>query len=152
MSGKPAADVGTTIHPCLTLYSLMKQCKSQIFNTTHHWARGTTASLDFTKAKESYAYAKGDYVSMRKELENSNWLRTYTALIEQTSIEDKWLYLKSMLIEQKENFVLKQSNHLGRIKGVFLSINVRRKRLKPRTKHIEHGCVQLCLLTVNQVV
>ena len=38
--------------------------------------------LDFTKAKESYAYAKGDYVSMRNELENSNWLRTYTTLNE----------------------------------------------------------------------
>ena len=34
--------VGTMIHPCLTLYSLMKQCKSQIFNTTPHWARVTT--------------------------------------------------------------------------------------------------------------
>ena len=45
--------------------------------------------LDFTKAKESYAYAKGDYVSMRNELENSNWLRTYTALNEQTSTENK---------------------------------------------------------------
>ena len=67
--------------------------------------------LDFTKAKESYAYAKGDYVSMRNELENSTsyWLRTYTALDEQTSIGDKRLSLKSMLIKQKENFVPKQS-------------------------------------------
>ena len=46
---------------------------------------------------------------MRNELENSDWLRTYTALNEQTSIEDKWLSLKSMLIKQKENFVSKQS-------------------------------------------
>ena len=108
MSRKPPADMGTTIHPYLTLYSLMKQCKSQIFNTTHHWARVTTAlfhlnfiAISILLKLKSYAYAKGDYVSMRNELENSNWLRTYTALNEQTSIEDKWLSLKSMLIEQK---------------------------------------------------
>ena len=46
---------------------------------------------------------------MRNELENSNWFRTYTTLNDQTSIEGKWLSLKSMLIKQKENFVPKQS-------------------------------------------
>ena len=36
LSRKRPVDVGTTIRPCLILYSLMKQCKSQIFNITHH--------------------------------------------------------------------------------------------------------------------
>ena len=65
--------------------------------------------LDFTEAKESYAYAKDAYVSMRNELENSKWLWTYTALNGQTTIDDKWLSLKSKLTELKETFVAKQS-------------------------------------------
>ena len=75
--------------------------------------------LDFTKAKESYAYAKGDYVSMRNELENSKWLRNYMALNEQTTIDDKWISLKSKLVELKEKFVPKQSISSWKNKGCF---------------------------------
>ena len=56
---------------------------------------------------------------MRNELENSKWLGICTALNEQTTIDDKWLSLKSKLIELKEKFVPKQSISSWKNKGCF---------------------------------
>ena len=76
----------------------------QVSDIQHHspWANSILLKL-------KRVIAKGDYVSMRIEFENSKWLRTYTALNGRTTIDDKWLSLKSELSELKETFVTKLS-------------------------------------------
>lgn len=67
--------------------------------------------IDFTKPKENYSYAKGDYSAMRNDLESSSWKQNFTVMnvsVPQEEIEVKWLALKTKLIELREKYVPKR--------------------------------------------
>ena len=52
--------------------------------------------LDYSKAKDIFAYANGDYVAMRNNLANSEWKREYMGeMREETKVENLWFSLKS---------------------------------------------------------
>ena len=61
--------------------------------------------VDYSKPKESPDYNKGDYVSMRNKVTNSQWLRDYSKITADTTVEEKWDSLKNMLHDLEKEFV-----------------------------------------------
>ena len=56
-----------------------------------------------------YCFDRGNYEGMRDKLENSNWRNEYLKTNGKTTVEDKWLSLKSMLVAVRETFVPKHT-------------------------------------------
>ena len=93
--------------------------------------------LDYTKPKESYHFPKGDYISMRNDLVNSNWIHEYTDLADQLTVEDLWLSLKGKLIELRKKFVPKQvsSNKPSwKMKGSYPINKITQQALKDKKR------------------
>ena len=93
--------------------------------------------LDFSKPRENYSFDKGDYVGMRYKLANSNWMKEYMKIDDKSTVEDKWLSLKSMLSELRTTFVPKQKisgKPSWKDKGSFPMDTDTRKAIKSKSK------------------
>ena len=61
--------------------------------------------LDYSKPKQSPDYNKGDYENMRNKVRDSQWLRDYSKITADTTVEEKWNSLKDMLGGLRKEFV-----------------------------------------------
>ena len=61
--------------------------------------------IDYSKPRDTFDYAKGNYHAMRDELLNSDWCRKYITVIANGSVEEVWLLLKDKLIELRNKYV-----------------------------------------------
>ena len=58
--------------------------------------------VDYTKPKDTFDLAKGNYEAMKIELLESNWCAEYVAGAENRSCEENWCLLRAKLVELKE--------------------------------------------------
>jgi hypothetical protein len=65
--------------------------------------------LDYTKPKDRFVFAKGDYEAMRNNLTNSNWKEEYIASGNNKTVEELWFSLKSKLLDLRNQHVPKET-------------------------------------------
>ena len=61
--------------------------------------------IDYSKPKDVFDLAKGDYEAMRTELLESNWCAEFVAGAKSRSCEENWRLLKAKIIELKNKYV-----------------------------------------------
>ena len=76
--------------------------------------------VTYSKPKDKFIFAKGDYDAMRISLINSNWKDEYSELAKDKpeTAEVLWCSLKSKLIELRNQFVHLKNIHRKKT-GVF---------------------------------
>ena len=90
----------------------------QVSEITHHAPLGKSdhsiisfdfnCYLDFSKPKETFCFHKGDYEGMRNRIKNSSYIQDYMTINKDATVEDKWVALKSIFTELRDEFVPKQ--------------------------------------------
>ena len=61
--------------------------------------------VDYSKPKDTYNYAKGDYDAMRKQLTDTGWSNEYVAKIADRDVEENWFILKTKLLKLRDDFI-----------------------------------------------
>ena len=93
--------------------------------------------LDFGKPKEVYVYSKGDYASMRSELDKIDWQKWFR---EQNfnAVEECWAAIKKKLLELEEKYVPKKklTGKPSWKKGIFPINKASQEAIKD--KHKKH--------------
>ena len=61
--------------------------------------------VDYTKPKDTFDLAKGDYEAMRVELRETNWCAEFVAGAKNRTCEENWQLLNAKLLELKSRYV-----------------------------------------------
>ena len=64
--------------------------------------------MDYSSDKGKFIYDKADYDAMRTDLLQSNWEYEYLSSVNDKTVEDLWLSLKSKLMGLRNRFVPKK--------------------------------------------
>ena len=102
--------------------------------------------VDYSKPKDTFNYAKGDYVNMRKALIDSKWCETFVEDIESKGIEDIWQELKNKIIILRDKYVpLRKAptQSTWSKKAVFPSAMKQPKQLKRKRGYTNSGWLKL---------